>query len=270
MWKARSFIPDRSRGSRMDRTPARRYGANPFPLHPFPLHVGRLLRLPTSAFPYIHRQSRLLSCNTSSSAPARHLFGAARLLAATLVLLALVGCKSFNTCDKPDAEYRQAKEQAALRVPEGMTQPDRAAALVVPPAPTRGTQPKREGCLEAPPSYFGASGRVARTPEEVVASWAQGWADRDADGVVSLYSESFEAPSGSGRGPWLGERREQIATGPVPESKLQNMQVRNEGEERRIVSFEQHFGTNVLRKELTLVREAGSWRIVAERVLDMQ
>ncbi|MET0657242.1 MAG: hypothetical protein ABW110_03675 [Steroidobacteraceae bacterium] len=194
----------------------------------------------------------------------------ARVLAGSLAFMVLIGCHSTGSCDNPKSEYRRAQEQAPLRVPEGMAQPDRSAALVVPPAAAQQPQPARTGCLENPPSYFGASGRVARTPEEVVASWAQAWADRDSDAVIALYSESFAAPTDTGRGPWLSERREQIATGPVPEPKLQGLNVRNESEDRRIVSFSQRFGTNVLRKELTLVREAGSWRIVGERVMDVQ
>jgi hypothetical protein len=32
------------------------------------------------------------------------------------------------------------------------------------------------------------------------------------------------------------------------------------------VSFTQQFGTNALKKQLILVRESGSWRIVEEKV----
>lgn len=187
-----------------------------------------------------------------------------------LLLLGLVGCGVTPTCENAKGEYRYAKEIPPLRVPEGTAQPDRSAALVVPPAATSSSQLKRDGCLEEPPSFFGASGRMARTPEEMVASWAQDWADRNADGVIALYSESFVPPTNTGRGPWLSERREQIATGPLPDPKLQDLKVRNEGDNRRVVTFTQRFGINSLRKELTLVREAGSWRIVAERVLDVQ
>jgi hypothetical protein len=193
-----------------------------------------------------------------------------RALSAGLAFLIMFGCSSSRTCENPNAEYRRAKEDPPLRVPEGMAQPDRSAALVIPPLPPQQPQRERTGCLEDPPSYFGASGRTARTPEEVVASWAQAWADRDADAVIALYSESFAAPTDVGRGPWLNQRREQIATGPVPEPNLQDTKVRNDGQDRRVVTFAQRFGNNVLHKELTLVREAGSWRIVGERVLDVQ
>lgn len=183
---------------------------------------------------------------------------------------AIAGCSSATTCENPNAEYRAARDNAALQVPSGMAQPDRSAALNIPNTTTPPASARRDSCLEEPPSYFGTSGRTARTVEEVVASWAQSWADRDADAVAALYSESFAAPAGAGRGPWLSERREQIVTGPVPDSRVQNMQVRNEDENRRVVTFVHRFGNNSLRKELTLVRESGSWRIVNERVLDVQ
>jgi hypothetical protein len=210
-----------------------------------------------------------LNPNFAAFASASRLATLMRTVAAGVALLVLIGCSSTHSCESPKSEYRRAKEQTPLRVPEGMAQPDRSAALVVPAGVAQPSQPPRKGCLEDPPSYLGAAGRVARTPEEVVASWAQGWADRDADAVLALYSELFAAPSDVGRGPWLSERREQIATGPVPEPKLQDFQVRNESEDRRVVSFTQRFGTNALRKELTLVREAGSWRIIGERVRDV-
>ena len=40
------------------------------------------------------------------------------------------------------------------------------------------------------------------------------------------------------------------------------LNVEPDGADRRIVAFVQKFGANSLRKELVLVRESGSWRIV--------
>src|SRR5690606_13287412 len=114
-------------------------------------------------------------------------------------------------------------------------------------------------------------GIMARTPEEVVVSWAQAWAAREADGVLALYSSTFIAPTdaGSARN-WLQQRQEQVATGPVPAAQLSELRVEPDGDDRRIVTFVQDFGANSLRKELTLVREAGSWRIAAEKVADVR
>jgi hypothetical protein len=47
---------------------------------------------------------------------------------------------------------------------------------------------------------------------------------------------------------------------------VQGMKVEPDGADRRVVSFTQRFGTNSLKKQLVLVRESASWRIVEEKV----
>jgi hypothetical protein len=82
-----------------------------------------------------------------------------------------------------------------------------------------------------------------------------------------LYSAQFVAPTDTaGASAWLEQRREQVATGPVPDSMVQGLKLEPDGADRRIASFTQRFGANALKKQLVLVREAGSWRIVEERV----
>jgi hypothetical protein len=183
----------------------------------------------------------------------------------SLSLLAACGGNKELTCDDSDGPYRAARSNPPLHVPDGMSQPNRSEALAIPD-----TQPGKAGrasCLDAPPSYFRSTGTVARSPEEVVASWAQAWANREGDAVVALYSTQFAAPTDSaGASAWLEQRREQVATGPVPDSMVQGLKVEPDGADRRVVTFVQRFGTNALRKELVLVRESGSWRIVEEKV----
>jgi hypothetical protein len=129
----------------------------------------------------------------------------------------------------------------------------------------------RTACLEDPPSYFRSAGTVARSPEEVIASWAQAWASRESDAVLELYSASFTPPTDSaGRAAWLEQRREQVATGPVPDPMIESLRVEPDGADKRIATFVQRFGTNSLQKELRLVREAGSWRIVEEKVVEVK
>jgi hypothetical protein len=41
------------------------------------------------------------------------------------------------------------------------------------------------------------------------------------------------------------------------------------GADRRVVTFVQRFGEGAVRKELTLVRDGATWRIVAERTLEV-
>lgn len=195
----------------------------------------------------------------------------ALVLLGVAVLPALAACGgSSRNCVDPDEPYLGARSNAPLRTPEGLTQPDRSAALAIPEAPASKGQ-AGSGCLAEPPSYFRSAGTVARSPEEVVASWAQAWSAREADAVLALYSPSFTAPTDSaGSAAWLEQRREQVATGPVPDSMVEGLSVEQDGADRRIATFVQKFGTNTLRKQLTLVRESGSWRIVDEKVVEVK
>jgi len=196
--------------------------------------------------------------------------------AVRLLLLSFVGFLSAcgggdSTCEDTNEPYLTAQNNPPLRVPDGLTLPDRSAALVVPPAKEASASGRPSGCLAEAPSYFRSSGTVARSPEEVVASWAQAWANREADGVLALYSSNFVAPTDSaGSAAWLEQRREQVTVGPVPESLVEGLQIESEGGDRRIARFTQRFASNSLKKELVLVREASSWRIVEERVVEVK
>lgn len=195
----------------------------------------------------------------------------ALLFLGAVILPVLAACGgSAKTCVDPDEPYLSARSQPPLRTPEGLTQPDRSAALAIPEASPKVNR-SGSGCLAEPPSYFRSAGTVARSPEEVVASWAQAWSAREADAVIALYSPTFTAPTDSaGSAAWLEQRREQVATGPVPDSMIEGLKVEQDGADRRVATFVQKFGTNSLRKELTLVRESGSWRIVAEKVVEVK
>ncbi|MDY0065592.1 MAG: hypothetical protein RBS02_04375 [Steroidobacteraceae bacterium] len=179
----------------------------------------------------------------------------------------LAGCGGSRVCVDPDEPYLAARNNAPLRIPQGMSSPRRAEALIIPEPSAASSAAGRTACLDEPPSYFRSAGAVARSPEEVVASWAQAWANREADAVIALYSTGFTTPTdAAGAGAWLEQRREQVATGPVPDPMLEQLTIESAGSDRRIVRFVQKFGMNALRKELTLVRESGSWRIVEEKV----
>jgi hypothetical protein len=47
---------------------------------------------------------------------------------------------------------------------------------------------------------------------------------------------------------------------------VEDLTVVPDGSDRRVATFVQNFGTNSLRKELVVIRESGSWRILEERV----
>ena len=188
-----------------------------------------------------------------------------------LVIPLMVACGGGkHTCDDTREPYLQARTDKPLQIPTGLTKPDGASALVIPDVKEGTGKAAGSGCLVDPPSYFRSSGTVARSPEEVVASWAQAWASREADAVLALYSSSFVAPTDSaGSSTWLDQRREQVATGPVPNAMIEKLKVEANGSDRQVATFIQKFGSNSLRKQLTLIRENSSWRIVDEKVVDM-
>lgn len=190
-----------------------------------------------------------------------------------LVVLGLTACGGADrTCADSEEAYLAAASHPPLRVPDGMSLPDRSGALEVPAADAAAAADRSgSGCLAEPPSYFRSSGTVARSPEEVVASWALAWANRESEGVMALYSSSFTAPTdAAGSASWLDQRREQVAVGPLPESRVENLRVEPDGADRRIARFTQRFGSNLVQKELILVREAGSWRIAQEKVVEVK
>ena len=77
-------------------------------------------------------------------------------------------CASEPICDYDEEPYMSADSIPALQAPDGLTAPDRTAALVIPPA-AAGAPEKPSGkgrCLDRPPSYFqtGSQPDAAATP----------------------------------------------------------------------------------------------------------
>ena len=67
------------------------------------------------------------------------------LSAAVLPVLAACG-GSAKVCVDPQEPYLSARSQPPLRTPEGLTQPDRSAALAIPEAPPK-VDRSGSGCL---------------------------------------------------------------------------------------------------------------------------
>jgi hypothetical protein len=190
-----------------------------------------------------------------------------------LVAVALVGCGTTKSCKVDNPEYLQAKERPRLQMPEGVSGSERLAggALVIPPAASNPDKlDPAPRCLDEPPGYFRrvAGGAAAGTPEEAINVWAMAWASRKPDQVASFYSPAFQTTEAGGAAAYVDQRRQQVATGAAPEPRLEDVKVTPQAQDRSVVTFTQRFGDTVVRKELTLVREAQGWRIVAERTLD--
>jgi hypothetical protein len=194
------------------------------------------------------------------------LVGSAILVAG---LLSLAACAGSGRCSG-NRDYLTARNLPALRVPDGMHNPDESGGLAIPDGPKGPVEVSRNGrCIDAPPPYFGSAGAVAGSAEEAVAQWASAWAARDTAAVRESYARNFVAPGEAGTADWLDKRIEQVATGPVPSPAVEELKVESAGANQQIATFIQRFGTNAVRKELVLVREGPSWRILSERVIEV-
>jgi uncharacterized lipoprotein len=192
-----------------------------------------------------------------------------RLLALALPLVTLAGCGTTSSCGG-DTEYLQAVERPPLQLPTEITPTERIQPLVIPPVDLNPTAlDPVPPCLDQPPRFFARKGAVADSAEDAVRLWAWAWASRKPDTVVQMYSASFQAAGEGGAAAFLEQRRQQVETGRAPEPKLEDVTVAATGADRRVVTFVQRFGEGAVRKELTMVREAGIWRIVAERTLEV-
>jgi len=194
-----------------------------------------------------------------------------RLLLVALSLVALAGCSSGSptrACDG-NTEYLTAVERPPLQLPPEITPTERMQPLAIPPVdPNPTVLDPLPRCLDQPPRYFARKGAVADPAEEVVRAWNSAWAARQPDAVIRTYSSTFQVPGAAGSAEFLNQREQQVATGPVPDAKLDDVTVTSAGPDRRVVTFTQRFGDGAIRKELTLVKEPAGWRIVAERTIE--
>ncbi len=171
-------------------------------------------------------------------------------------------------CDEIRGDYLKAQDAPVLQPASGAEAPDRRNALAIPASTGKTIDPKV--CLQQAPSYFGTAGRIAASPEEMVADWAQAWADRNSTAMMAMYSSQFETDAPAGAAAWLQQRAAEVANGPLPNPRVTNLQILQQGNDRRLASFTQRFGNVVVYKELNLLRDVGLWKISGERVVKTQ
>lgn len=220
--------------------------------------------------------------NRHSELPTQAGLTARRLwaLPAVLVAVSLAGCGLAPTCSDVGQPYLGARSVPPLKVPPGLDAPTHAGGMNVPSAAAAEAQPAAVAavsnagasgkCLDEAPSYFGNAISPLSLPEEIVAVWAQAWNERNTDRMMAAYSTNFVAPEGTSREVWLEQRREQVATGPVPAPGVQGLKMTQPASDRWVATFAQRFENNTIRRELTFVRDSGFWRIAQERVLEVE
>jgi hypothetical protein len=181
----------------------------------------------------------------------------------------LAGCASNNPCGG-NQDYLAARDRPQLQLPEGVTGSERlgGSAMVIPPAaPDPQKLDPAPKCLDQPPPFFGKQAVMAGSAEEAVYIWAAAWANQKPDQVAAFYSPEFQASDGGGAGAFIDERKQDVARGQAPDARLDELKGADAAGGKRVVTFVQRFGKDAYLKELTLVKDAQGWRIVAERTL---
>lgn len=183
------------------------------------------------------------------------------------IAIAVSACSSTPKpakCDENQGAYVNAQNNPPLTAPVDAPT-DRRTVLTIPPS--NGKSVDKTVCLQRSPSYFGTAGRIAASPEEMVADWAQAWAERNSAAVMAMYATNFTSDAPDGGVAWLAQRGKEVSDGPAPNGRVTNLKIVQQGNDRRVASFIQHFGTTNVQKELNLIRDAGLWKISAERVI---
>ena len=116
-----------------------------------------------------------------------------------------------------------------------------------------------------------AGGVVEPTALEAVERWAAAWSDQRADDYLAAYSREFVPPDGLSLSRWRAQRRESLAAPRFIRVSLAFLDFRTPSADRAEVDFVQSYESDrrsdTVTKRLELVREAGGWKIVAERVI---
>ena len=149
------------------------------------------------------------------------------------------------------------------------TAPAPAAVPVAAPAAQPVAAPAGKPAADTP-----ASGSDAASPaadiQRTVDAWAAAWARKDVKAYLAHYAGDFEVPGGKPRSAWEEERRARIDKPGTIEVRVDNIQIRAEGEDRANVTFQQYYRAPGLKssapKTLVLVRRDGRWQIARERV----
>lgn len=159
-----------------------------------------------------------------------------------------------------DTQQQKPKEKA-IKKPEAK----KAAAVVEP----KGTEPKTTKPKTAEPKKAQARANPEIEVKKALLSWANAWSNRDADKYIKAYRKGY-APIGKTTKDWAAGRRWNFKTKKYIKVTLSNIKITSNDKKFR-AKFKQSYESNtykdVVKKELVFTKEAGRWKISAERSL---
>ena len=112
---------------------------------------------------------------------------------------------------------------------------------------------------------------LASSVEKRLNSWVEAWSRRDVAGYLSFYSRDFKTEDGRSRAAWEEQRRRRVGKSSPISVDIDRIKTGMIGDDRAVTEFRQRYRSADYRdrvtKQLTWMREAGTWRIVRERAL---
>ncbi len=161
--------------------------------------------------------------------------------------------------------------------PVEVDQPTVAANLEQTPSaealPTKTTEPEPQiETTPAPiPTPTPAQTLTVETRQQVQAAieaWAEAWSRQDVSAYLAAYSSHFEVPGRQSRRQWEGMRRSRLTRPSRIDVKITYDTFELVAPGRVQVDFNQIYDSNLFsdrtNKRLTLVEEAGNWKIISE------
>ena len=128
---------------------------------------------------------------------------------------------------------------------------------------------------EAPANIAGTKSEAVTEVEVVAAKvkhWANAWGNRDVEGYLAHYSDTYQPGDGLTHQQWLAQRRLRLGRQSVAEIEITGLRILREGQDRATAQFTQNFnsvGFNEVGtvKELEMRRVGDGWKIIGERIL---
>lgn len=115
-------------------------------------------------------------------------------------------------------------------------------------------------------SLPGSGADAAPSVQQTVSAWRQAWQEKDMERYAAFYSEGFHA-SGQDRQAWLERKASTFALPGRIQIDISDLRI-EASEDRATATFTQRYRdpriSDVGRKNLTLRRENGDWRILGE------
>ena len=125
----------------------------------------------------------------------------------------------------------------------------------------------RPGVNTGIPAAPVASGAEAEVTQQVSA-WAAAWTAKDYSNYINFYAPTFTPDGGMSREDWFQLRRSRITGRDVINVEIQELKVREDGNDRAFAEFRQLYQSNVYKdstqKTLEMIKVDGKWLINRE------